>query len=188
MDKSVGVLGGGQLGRMFTIAARQLGYRIHSYSPDEDTPAGQVADVEVTASYEDLDALRAFAGGVDVVTFEFENVPAETLGAKRPVPPQGASMGPVAITRIGREGGAQARPVAGLHGERGHQAPRGHRDRSDPGLVGSLKRHVPRLWQLGAGVLFDPFYTGTQKSVDNMGGRVEKFRNRFGKTTGAVAK
>ena len=53
---TLGVLGGGQLGRMFTIAARRLGYRVHTFSPDEDTPTGQVADVEVSASYDDLDA------------------------------------------------------------------------------------------------------------------------------------
>ncbi len=66
---------------MFTIAARQMGYRVHTFSPDSDTPTGQVADAEVTASYDDLDAVRAFAKGVDVVTFEFENVPAPTAAA-----------------------------------------------------------------------------------------------------------
>jgi 5-(carboxyamino)imidazole ribonucleotide synthase len=75
------VLGSGQLGRMFAIAARQMGYRVHTFSPDTDTPTGQVADVEVTAAYEDLDAVREFAKGVKVVTFEFENVPAETAAA-----------------------------------------------------------------------------------------------------------
>jgi 5-(carboxyamino)imidazole ribonucleotide synthase len=78
---ALGVLGSGQLGRMFTIAARRMGYRVHTFSPDEDTPTGQVADVEVTASYDDLDALRAFAGQVAVVTFEFENVPIEAIDA-----------------------------------------------------------------------------------------------------------
>ena len=68
---ALGVLGSGQLGRMFTIAARRMGYRVHTFSPDEDTPTGQVADVEVSASYDDLDALRAFARQVAVVTFEF---------------------------------------------------------------------------------------------------------------------
>src|SRR5215207_9382782 len=77
----VGVLGSGQLGRMFAIAARQMGYRVHTLSPDSDTPTGQVADLEVTAEYEDLDAVRAFARGVKVVTFEFENVPAATAAA-----------------------------------------------------------------------------------------------------------
>ena len=78
---AVGVLGSGQLGRMFAVAARQMGYRVHTYSPDSDTPTGQVADVEVTAAYEDLDRVREFARGVKVVTFEFENVPAATAAA-----------------------------------------------------------------------------------------------------------
>jgi len=78
---ALGVLGGDQLGRMFCLAARRMGYRVHTFSPEEDTPAGQVADVEVTASYEDLDALHAFAAQVAVVTFEFENVPIAALDA-----------------------------------------------------------------------------------------------------------
>lgn len=92
---ALGVLGSGQLGRMFTIAARRMGYRVHTFSPDEDTPTGQVADVEVTASYEDLDALRAFAGQVEVVTFEFENVPTEAVDAVEalaPVRPSGMAL------------------------------------------------------------------------------------------------
>ncbi len=71
---TIGVLGSGQLGRMFAIAARELGYRIHIYSPENDTPAGHIADVEWTARYDGLDKVREFARGVDVVTFEFENV------------------------------------------------------------------------------------------------------------------
>lgn len=78
---TVGVLGSGQLGRMFALAARRLGYRVHTFSPDTDTPTGQVADREVVAAYEDLDAVRDFARQVAVVTFEFENVPAETAEA-----------------------------------------------------------------------------------------------------------
>ena len=92
---AVGVLGGGQLGRMFAIAARRMGYRVHTFSPGDDTPTGQVADVEVTASYEDLDALRAFARQVDVVTFEFENVPIEAIDAieeHAPVRPSGVAL------------------------------------------------------------------------------------------------
>jgi 5-(carboxyamino)imidazole ribonucleotide synthase len=76
---TLGVLGSGQLGRMFTIAARRMGYRVHTFSPDQDTPTGQVADREITAPYEDLDALRAFAKDVAVVTFEFENVPSDAV-------------------------------------------------------------------------------------------------------------
>jgi 5-(carboxyamino)imidazole ribonucleotide synthase len=92
---ALGVLGSGQLGRMFTIAARRMGYRVHTFSPDEDTPTGQVADVEVTASYDDLDALRAFAAQVAVVTFEFENVPMEAIDAVEavsPVRPSGVAL------------------------------------------------------------------------------------------------
>ena len=81
---TIGVLGSGQLGRMFTIAARKMGYRVHTYSPDDDTPTGQVADVEINAAYDDLDRVREFASKVEVVTFEFENVPAATTAAPQP--------------------------------------------------------------------------------------------------------
>lgn len=89
---AIGVLGSGQLGRMFAIAARRMGYRVHTLSPDEDTPTGQVADLEVTANYDDLDAVRRFARDVAAVTFEFENVPADTAAAAAhfaPVRPNG---------------------------------------------------------------------------------------------------
>ncbi len=78
---TIGVLGSGQLGRMFAISARRMGYRVHTYSPDRDSPTGQIADVEIDAAYEDLDRVREFASAVDVVTFEFENVPAPTAEA-----------------------------------------------------------------------------------------------------------
>lgn len=84
---TLGVLGSGQLGRMFTIAARQLGYRVHIYSPDSDTPAGQVGDLEVAAPYEDLGQVRDFARQVSVVTFEFENVPSATSHAAAEIVP-----------------------------------------------------------------------------------------------------
>lgn len=78
---TIGVLGSGQLGRMFAIAARRLGYRVHTFSPDQDSPTGQVADHEVSASYDDLEAVAAFARDVAAVTFEFENVPSRTVDA-----------------------------------------------------------------------------------------------------------
>src|SRR5207248_9465401 len=78
---TIGVLGGGQLGRMFAMAARRLGYRVHTLAPEHDTPTGQIADVEINASYDDLDAVRRFARAVDLVTFEFENVPAAAAAA-----------------------------------------------------------------------------------------------------------
>lgn len=78
---TIGVFGSGQLGRMFAIEARKMGYRVHTFSPDTDTPTGQVADKETTASYDDLYEVRTFAQSVDIVTFEFENVPAATVEA-----------------------------------------------------------------------------------------------------------
>ena len=78
---TIGVLGGGQLGRMFAIAARRLGYRVHTLAPEHDTPTGQISDVEIQASYDDLDRVAAFASSVDVVTFEFENVSAAAAAA-----------------------------------------------------------------------------------------------------------
>src|SRR5712672_615117 len=92
---AVGVLGSGQLGRMFAIAARRMGYRVHTFSPDSDTPTGQVADVEIVAAYEDLDEVARFASAVQLVTFEFENVPAPTAdeAAKHaPVRPAGVVL------------------------------------------------------------------------------------------------
>jgi 5-(carboxyamino)imidazole ribonucleotide synthase len=80
-NSTIGVFGSGQLGRMFAIEARKVGYRVHTFSPDSDTPTGQVADIETSAAYEDLDAVREFARSVDVVTFEFENVPAAAVEA-----------------------------------------------------------------------------------------------------------
>lgn len=80
-NSTIGVFGSGQLGRMFAIEARKLGYRVHTFSPDNDTPTGQVSDFEVKAAYDDLDAVRAFARSVNVVTFEFENVPSRTVEA-----------------------------------------------------------------------------------------------------------
>lgn len=92
---SIGVLGSGQLGRMFAIAARRMGYRVHVLSPDDDTPTGQVADVEIKAAYDDLDRLAEFARAVRVVTFEFENVPSSSIDAIErfaPVRPAGSVL------------------------------------------------------------------------------------------------
>lgn len=91
----IGVLGSGQLGRMFAIAARRMGYRVHTYSPDSDTPTGQVSDVEWTGAYDDLDRVAEFAKAVSVVSFEFENVPAptaETAARFTPVRPAGSVL------------------------------------------------------------------------------------------------
>ena len=87
LGKTIGVLGGGQLGRMLAQAAQSLGYRVHVYEPQPNCPAGAVANREINASYEDEDALIDFARGVDVVTYEFENIPASALAVIAPLVP-----------------------------------------------------------------------------------------------------
>jgi 5-(carboxyamino)imidazole ribonucleotide synthase len=84
---TIGVLGSGQLGRMFALAARSLGYRIIIYSPECAPPAGPVADKEYVGEYEDLEKIRQFAREVQVVTFEFENVPSLTTKAAAEIVP-----------------------------------------------------------------------------------------------------
>ncbi len=76
---TIGILGGGQLGRMLAVAAAQLGYAVHIYCPEKNNPAEQVSNAATHAAYEDLDALSTFAEAVDVVTYEFENIPVETV-------------------------------------------------------------------------------------------------------------
>ncbi|NOD36901.1 MULTISPECIES: 5-(carboxyamino)imidazole ribonucleotide synthase [unclassified Ruegeria] len=86
----IGILGGGQLGRMLSVAASRLGFVTHIYEPGANPPAGQVADRVTTAAYDDIDALKAFADAVDVITYEFENIPTEALDileAHRPIRP-----------------------------------------------------------------------------------------------------
>ena len=86
----IGIVGGGQLGRMIALAARKLGYGVHVLDPEPRCPASHVADHHTVAAYGDVAVARRFADGVDVVTFEFENVPAEALAAiahDRPVRP-----------------------------------------------------------------------------------------------------
>jgi 5-(carboxyamino)imidazole ribonucleotide synthase len=84
---TIGVLGGGQLGRMFAQAAQTLGYRVHVFEPVGPCPAGAIANKEVNASYDDTAALTAFARECSVVTYEFENIPAAPLAAIAPLVP-----------------------------------------------------------------------------------------------------
>ena len=89
-NSTIGIIGGGQLGRMSAMAAARLGYRCHILTPEPDSPAAQVSAACTLGDYEDPDALRLFAGAVDVITFEFENVSAaglELLASLRPVHP-----------------------------------------------------------------------------------------------------
>lgn len=90
--RTIGLLGGGQLGRMFALEARRLGYRVHVFEPEPHSPAAQVADVAVCADYSDHAALAEFARGVDVITYEFENIPVsaiDAVAAVAPVAPRG---------------------------------------------------------------------------------------------------
>lgn len=86
----IGILGGGQLGRMLSIAAARLGFRCHVFEPGANLPAGHVAEQVITARYDDTDALTRFAQSVDVITFEFENIPTtalDVLQSCRPIRP-----------------------------------------------------------------------------------------------------
>ena len=76
---TIGILGSGQLGRMAALAAARLGYRCHVYGPEADAPANQVSAAATVAPYDDKAALTRFAAAVDVVTFEFENIPLATV-------------------------------------------------------------------------------------------------------------
>lgn len=76
---TIGILGGGQLGRMLSVAASRLGYRCHIFEPGANPPAGDVAHTVTTAGYDDAMALESFAKSVDVVTYEFENIPTSAL-------------------------------------------------------------------------------------------------------------
>ena len=87
---TIGILGGGQLGRMLSVAAARLGFKTHIFEPGTNPPAGQVADRVTTAAYEDANALETFALSVDVITYEFENIPTQALDlleAHRPIRP-----------------------------------------------------------------------------------------------------
>lgn len=92
---TLGMFGGGQLGRMFALAALRMGYRVSVFAPEESHPCGEVASRVQRADYDDLDAVRAFAQTCDVLTIEFENIPSATLEAAAewaPVRPAGALL------------------------------------------------------------------------------------------------
>ncbi len=79
VGSTIGILGGGQLGRMLSVAASRLGFVTHIFDPGAMPPAGQVAQAVTTAPYDDRDALMAFGRAVDVITYEFENIPTDAL-------------------------------------------------------------------------------------------------------------
>jgi len=99
---TIGILGGGQLGRMLALAAARLGMKAHIYCPDPQSPAFDVTPHKTVAAYDDEAALEAFAAAVDVVTYEFENVPAKTaefLAGRKPLRP-GANALAIAQDRL----------------------------------------------------------------------------------------
>jgi 5-(carboxyamino)imidazole ribonucleotide synthase len=112
----IGILGGGQLGRMLSLAASRLGMRTHIFCPDPQSPAFEVTPHKTTAAYDDETALAAFADAVDVVTYEFENVPAATasfLAARKPLRP-GANALAISQDRLAEKGFLESKniPVA----------------------------------------------------------------------------
>jgi 5-(carboxyamino)imidazole ribonucleotide synthase len=121
---TLGVLGGGQLGRMFTLAARVMGYRVVVLDPDPQSPAGQVADIHLKATYTDAVALMRMAELCQAVTTEFENVPAqslETLGRKCFVAPSANAVA-IAQDRLlektrAQEFGCETAPFANIEDE-----------------------------------------------------------------------
>jgi 5-(carboxyamino)imidazole ribonucleotide synthase len=84
---TIGILGGGQLGRMLSVAASRLGFKTHIYEPSANPPAADVAHALTTAAYDDIAALTAFARSVDVITYEFENIPTAALDALEAIKP-----------------------------------------------------------------------------------------------------
>lgn len=110
----IGILGGGQLGRMLSLAASRLGMRTHIFCPDPHSPAFEVTPHQTIAAYEDETALAAFADAVDIVTYEFENVPAATaalLARRKPLLP-GANALAVAQDRLSEKSFIAARNIA----------------------------------------------------------------------------
>ena len=99
---TIGILGGGQLGRMLALAAAAMGYRVHIFAPEEELPAGDVSAFVTRAGYKDKKALDAFAASVDVITYEFENVPVESVAylAERAIVRPGARALEVAQDRL----------------------------------------------------------------------------------------
>jgi 5-(carboxyamino)imidazole ribonucleotide synthase len=116
LNATVGILGGGQLGRMLALAAARLGLRTHVYCPDQASPAFEVTPHKTVAAYDDKAALAVFAAQVDVITYEFENVPADTaeyLAGLKPLRP-GATALAVSQDRLAEKAfiGALGVPVA----------------------------------------------------------------------------
>ncbi|WP_217269675.1 5-(carboxyamino)imidazole ribonucleotide synthase [Neobacillus endophyticus] len=110
---TIGIIGGGQLGRMMALAAKSQGYRIAVLEPTEDSPCGQVADVEIIGAYNDRNAISSLAEISDVITYEFENIDADTLGwlIKKAYVPQGQELLTITQDRIKEKAAIQTAEV-----------------------------------------------------------------------------
>jgi 5-(carboxyamino)imidazole ribonucleotide synthase len=121
---TLGVLGGGQLGRMFCVAARTMGYKTLVLDPDTASPAGRIADEHICAAYDDYEALDRLVAACDAITTEFENIPADILryvAASKPVFPSADSV-EIAQNRIrekyfAREAGLETAPFVPVRSE-----------------------------------------------------------------------
>jgi 5-(carboxyamino)imidazole ribonucleotide synthase len=120
-NSTIGIFGGGQLGRMTAIAAARLGYKCHIFAPEDDIPASHVAAATTRAAYDDEAALRAFARAVDAITLEFENIPVEAVRRVNEITPvyPGAGVLEVCQDRVIEKGflnrvGVATAPWAGV--------------------------------------------------------------------------
>lgn len=119
--ETIGIIGGGQLGRMMALAAKPMGYRIAVLDPEADSPCGQVADVKIVGAYDDLEKIKELASVSDVVTYEFENIDTEALEwlCEHAYVPQGTQLLEISQDRITEKAaiqraGAEVAPYVGI--------------------------------------------------------------------------
>lgn len=120
--QTVGIIGGGQLGRMMALSAREMGYRIAVLDPTADSPCGQIADAKIIASYDDMDAIKELAKNSDVITYEFENIDSAALSwlCENAYVPQGKKLLEISQDRITEKraiqnAGVQVAPYAEIY-------------------------------------------------------------------------
>lgn len=120
--QTIGIIGGGQLGRMMALAAKAMGYRVAVLDPEPDSPCGQVSDEKVVGAYDDLSAIKKLAELSDVITYEFENIDADTLAwlCENAYVPQGTKLLDISQDRIKEKSaiqsaGVQVAPFAVIH-------------------------------------------------------------------------
>src|SRR3569832_1121379 len=99
LGATIGILGGGQLGRMLSLAASRLGFKTHIYCPDTESPAFEVTPHKTVAAYDDASTLTAFAKEVNVITYEFENVPAATAKNQNKLKPLRPGANALAVSQ-----------------------------------------------------------------------------------------